>query len=176
LAARYRESDWLDPRLLLRQSLIHGKGLVATQPFRVDEVVIVYGGTLFTKEDIAAGKANNRTLMQIDEDRWLGEPADQPLGTGYFLNHSCDPNLWIVGDVTLTARRRIDLGEEVTMDYATHFADSAWTMRNPCCCRSKLCRRNITGRDWMLKDLQERYGGHFSPILNKRIAQLHGSG
>ncbi len=61
LATRYRDRSNLDPRLALRESLIHGKGLIATQPFRVDEVVIVFGGALFTKEDIVAGKANNRT-------------------------------------------------------------------------------------------------------------------
>jgi len=172
LAARYRDRSWLDPRLALLQSSIHGKGLVATQTFRIDEVVIVFGGTLFSKEDIAAGRANNRTLMQVDEDLWLGDPANQPLGKDYFLNHSCDPNLWIADDVTLTARRRIDPGEEVTMDYATHFADPGWTMRNSCNCGSSLCRRIVTGRDWMLKDLQAKYHGHFSRLLNKRIAQV----
>ncbi|TMI55006.1 hypothetical protein E6H15_04735, partial [Candidatus Bathyarchaeota archaeon] len=85
MAAPYRDRSWLDPRLALRKSLIRGKGLVATQSFGVDEVVVVFGGTLFSKEDIAAGKANNRTLMQVDEDLWLGDPANQPLGEDYFL-------------------------------------------------------------------------------------------
>src|SRR5437899_1887162 len=82
--------------------------------------------------DSVATNANKNTLMQVDEGRWLEDPANQPLGKDYFLNHSCDPNLWIADDVTLTARRRIDPGEEVTMDYATHFADPGWTMRNSC--------------------------------------------
>ena len=175
MAAPYRDRSWLDPRLALRKSLIHGKGLVATQSFGVDEVVVVFGGTLFSKEDIAAGKANNRTLMQVDEDLWLGDPANQPLGEDYFLNHSCDPNLWITGDVTLTARKNIDPGEEVTMDYATHFADPTWTMKNTCNCGSQHCRRIITGRDWMRKDQQARYRGHFTPFLNMRITRLERS-
>ena len=100
--------------------MIHGKGLVATQRFRVDEVVILFGGTLFSKENIVAGKADSRTLMQVDEDLWLGEPIGRPLGAGNFINHFCDPNLWITDEVTnLTARREINPGEEVTMDYAT---------------------------------------------------------
>ncbi|TMI50964.1 SET domain-containing protein [Candidatus Bathyarchaeota archaeon] len=145
MAAPYRDRSWLDPRLALRKSLIRGKGLVATQSIGVDEVVVVFGGTLFSKEDIAAGKANNRTLMQVDEDLWLGDPANQPLGEDYFLNHSCDPNLWITGDVTLTARK------------------------------NQHCRRIITGRDWMRKDQQARYRGHFTPFLNMRITRLEGS-
>ena len=169
-ATNYREKSWLDPRIVLGESPIHGKGLFAVQPFRVDEVVIVFGGSLFSREDIAAGKANNRTLMQVNEGLWLGDPADQALGSDYFINHSCDPNLWITSGVNLTSRREIIPGEEVTMDYATHFADASWTMNNPCHCGSKLCRRIITGRDWMLKDLQERYRGHFSSLLNLRIS------
>ncbi len=170
----YPEKDWLDPRLELRQSSIHGKGLFASQPFRVVEVVMVFGGTLFSKEDVAAGKANNRTLMQVDENLWLGDPVDQPLGMAYFLNHSCDPNLWISGGTKLTARREVAAGEEVTMDYSTHFADPSWTMRDTCNCGSRNCRRIVTGRDWEQKDLQHRYRSHFSPLLNKAISHLLG--
>ena len=168
----YREKSWLDPRITLGHSSIHGKGLFAAEPFRVGEVLIVFGGSLFSREDIAAGKANNRTLMQVDENLWLGDPADQTLGEDYFINHSCDPNLWITEGVNLIARREIIRGEEVTMDYATHFADASWTMNGSCHCGSKLCRRVITGRDWMLQDLQERYSGHFSPLLKMRISAL----
>jgi len=171
-ATNYREKSWLDPRIALRQSSIHGKGLFAAEPFTVGEVVIVFGGSLFFREDIAAGKANNRTLMQVNEDLWLGDPADHALGEDYFINHSCDPNLWITEGVNLISRREIIRGEEVTMDYATHFADASWTMKNPCNCGSKLCGRVITGRDWMLQDLQERYRGHFSSLLKMRITRL----
>ncbi len=158
--------------LEVRQSRIHGKGFHASQAIRAGEVVIEFGGTLFSKADIDAGKANNRTLMQVDEVTWLGNRADEPLGEDYFINHSCDPNLWLLDEVTLVARRQIGAGEEVTMDYAMHFADSAWTMRNSCQCGSTLCRHTITGRDWMMRGLQERYAGHFSPFLNERITRL----
>lgn len=175
LLSRYRPGTWLDPRLELRPSLIHGKGLIAVRPIKRGDVVIIFGGTLFAKEDIAAGKANDRTLMQVDEESWLGNRADEPLGEDYFINNSCDPNLWVQDEVTLTARRSIAAGEEATMDYAMHFADPAWTMRQPCSCGSSLCRGQIRGTDWMLDDLQKRYLGHFSPLLNQRIAHLQKS-
>jgi hypothetical protein len=136
---------------------------------------MIFGGTLFSREDIVAGKANTRTLMQIGEESWLGNRADEPLSEDYFINHSCDPDLWMQDEVTLTARRRITTGEEVTMDYAMHFADPAWTMRQPCSCGSSLCRSQIRGTDWMLQDLQKRYFGHFSPLLSQRIRHLPGS-
>jgi SET domain-containing protein len=138
----------------VRPSLIHGKGLIAVRPIKRGEVVMIFGGTLFSREDIVAGKANTRTLMQIGEESWLGNRADEPLSEDYFINHSCDPDLWMQDEVTLTARRRITTGEEVTMDYAMHFADPTWTMRQPCSCGSSLCRGQIRGTDWMLDDLQ----------------------
>jgi SET domain-containing protein len=110
--------------------------------------------------------------MQVNDDSWLGNSAEEPVGEDYFINHSCDPNLWMSDEVTLAARRNIAAGEEVMMDYATHFADPDWTMRNPCKCGSLLCRQVITGKDWMLVQLQISYRDHFSPFLNRRVASL----
>ncbi len=168
----YRDQSWLHPGLKLRLSRIHGKGLVVTRPLPQGEAVLIFGGTLFSKAQVVAGKANNRTLMQMDDDSWLGNRAEEPIGEDYFINHSCEPNLWMGDEVTLVARRKIAAGEEVTMDYAMHFADPNWTMRNPCKCGSSLCRQVITGKDWMLAQLQTSYRDHFSPFLNKRVASL----
>jgi hypothetical protein len=142
---------------------------------RKGETVLIFGGTLLSKTQVEAGKANNRTLMQIDDDSWLGNRAEEPVGEDYFINHSCDPNLWMSDEVTLTARRDIADGEEVTMDYAMHFADPNWTMRTPCKCGSSQCRQIITGKDWTLAQLQARYRDHFSPVLNRRVATLVGT-
>ena len=75
-------------------------------------------------------------------------------------------------EVTLVARTDIAPGVEVTMDYAMHFADPGWTMRNQCNCGSPQCRQLITGKDWMIEEIQKRYGDHFSPFLNKLIAVM----
>jgi uncharacterized protein len=165
-------NDWRDSRLVLRLSSIHGKGHFASQPFKAGEVVWVFGGTLFSREDIVAGRANERTLMRLDKNLWIGSTTEKPLDDDYYLNHSCDPNLWITDAIKLTARRDIAAGEEVTMDYATHFDDPSWTMKNRCNCGSRSCRGTITGSDWMRKDLQEMYRGHFTPFLNTRISQI----
>ena len=168
----YSPESWLDPRLEVRSSPIHGKGFFASRPFQAGDIVIVFGGTLFSMPDVESGKANTRTLMLIDDGLWLGNRVDQPLGEDYFVNHSCDPNLWMTDEVTLVARRDIPAQEEVTMDYAMHFADPDWNMRTPCRCGSTRCRGTITGKDWLLEDLQKRYREHFSPFLNKRIERL----
>jgi SET domain-containing protein len=169
-----RES-WLDPRIEVRPSTIHGCGMFAAQPIHAGEVVIIWGGDLFTGEDIRAGKARRDSVAALDEDLYLADPVDDPDGPDYFLNHSCSPNVWMQDAVTLVARRDIVPSEELTADYALWEMDEDWTLPEECRCGSPLCRTIITGGDWRLAMLQERYAGHFSPLLNRRIGQQNAS-
>ena len=86
------------------------------------------------------------------------------------MNHSCDPNIWMSDAFTLSARRRIEPGEELTADYALWLYDVDWVL-DPCRCGSPLCRGRVTGRDWQLPELQVRYAGHFTPFINRLIWQ-----
>lgn len=76
------------------------------EPFEAGEIVIVFGGILFTAEDITTGKANPRTLMRVTEDLWLGSHGDKRIEDDYYLNHSCDPNIWLIDEARLQARRK----------------------------------------------------------------------
>ena len=67
-----------------------------------------------------------------------------------------------MGDtVTLVARRRIDPGEELPVDYALFEANENAIMEWECFCGSPNCRKRVTGQDWRLPELQRRYAGHF---------------
>ena len=171
--ARYRASGWLDRRLVLGPSPIHGGGLFAQAPSAVGEVVIVRGGMLFDDADIAAGRVAAGSTVAVGEVLYLGSAVGTYVrkrdDLGDCINHSCDPNVWLRDEVTSVTRDGIAAGEELTMDYAMfqareeHVTD--WRRR----CGSPLCRSIVTGRDWRLPTLQERYAGHFSPFLNERI-------
>jgi hypothetical protein len=76
-------------------------------------------------------------------------------------------------NVTVVARRDIQAGEEITGDYAVWEGEPEYLL-GPCECGSPLCRTVITGNDWMLPQLQERYAGHFLPFINQRIVQMQG--
>lgn len=104
--------------------------------------------------------------MQWDNDLFSVE--DRGDDQGYFINHSCDSNLWMQGTFTLIAKRDITPNEEITADYALWEAwgyVSSWD----CNCGSLLCRKKVTGKDWRLPEVQKRYLNHFSPLINKRI-------
>lgn len=80
------------------------------------------------------------------------------------INHSCDPNAWLRG-LDVVARRPIEPGEELTLDYAT-FNDEH--MRPfECACGSAECRGLIRGDDYLL-DVVGRYRGHLSDHIARR--------
>jgi uncharacterized protein len=163
---------WIDPRLEIRRSPLGGQGSYACQPIKECEIVTIWGAEVFTKEDVNGGKTQGRLIVPIGEGRYLAYETYDSKAPDHFLNHSCDPNIWLVDEVTLVARRAIDLGEELTADYATWELQEDWVSPWSCNCRSKLCRGIITGRDWRLPELQGRYGNHFLPCINEKIKGL----
>ena len=165
-----REEPWLDPRLKLGPSPIHGQGTFATALIDAGEVVSVWGGRLATAQEAARAKALGKLVMQVDDDVYAVEERGEH--ETYFMNHSCDPNVRMAGALTMAARRRIAPGGELTVDYALFEEDEDFTMPWECICGSPICRKRITGRDWRLPDLQQRYAGHFLPAIAQRIARL----
>jgi uncharacterized protein len=158
---------WVDPRIEARPSAIEGLGLFASAPIRRGEVVGILGGRVVDDEELARiVRSREKYNTSAISEGWNVLLADDELiARG---NHSCDSNLWMRDAVTLEARSDIEIGEEVTIDYALQTAVE-WEMR--CNCGSRLCRRVVRGSDWRMPDVQKRYAGHFSPFLNARIAR-----
>jgi uncharacterized protein len=146
--------------------------MFAHGPVRAGEVVVVWGGMVLTEDDIRSGRARRGGVAAVDEGLYLAGRALEAPDDADFMNHSCDPNVWMLDNVTLAARRNIEPGEELTVDYAMWEADEGWVSRWECLCGSPRCRRWVTGRDWRSRDLQDAYRGHFSPFIEKRIARL----
>jgi uncharacterized protein len=163
----YLSETWYDPRLELRPSPTHGTGMFATDLIREGEVVMIWGGTLYVRADLKAGKVPGDTSYSfIEEDVLLAAPGD---GMDYFVNHSCDPSVWMADRTTVVARRDIQPGEEITGDYVVWESDPSYTV-DPCMCGTEYCRGRFTGDDWRLPELQARYQGHFLPYISARIA------
>ena len=134
------------------------------------EVVVVWGGEFVGKEGAEkVQQKRNILVMQLDDDLFsIEERGDDDT---YFMNHSCDPNVWMKDAITLVARRDILRGEELTADYALWEGGNYISQWN-CVCGSSLCRKRITGQDWKIPLLQKRYKAHFSPLINKRINKI----
>jgi len=168
----YPSENWIDPRVEVRPSPIHGLGLFVRPgaEFAEGEVVIRFGGTVVRAEEATPDCFRPRSLIGIADGYYLGTPVTSLVTPDEYLNHSCDPNVWMLDEVTVVARRPI-AAEELTCDWSMWFDDDA-VMTESCRCGSPLCRRRVTAKDWMLKELQQHYGDHFCPFINQKIQQL----
>jgi hypothetical protein len=92
------------------------------------------------------------------------------IGQGDYFNHSCDANAGLVGQITLYALRDIRVGEQVCFDYA--MSDCSPYDEFDCQCGAHNCRRQITGNDWQIKELQDRYAGYFAPHIQRHIDEM----
>jgi uncharacterized protein len=174
LTRQYNARSWVDPRVVVRPSGIQGQGGFAREAIHKDEIVGIIGGTAMTEEQFQAfaETATQYDAVQIGEELHLVDLSHDPRATNGSFNHSCDSNLWLKDEVTIFARRDIQSGEELTIDYALFTASPGWVLDIPCRCGSPLCRQTVSGSDWRLPEVQARYRGHFSPFLNQRIAAL----
>jgi SET domain-containing protein len=167
-----------------RASAIEGNGCFATRFIAAGTVVERFKGQEVTLSDLHQIEAEGKyhSSLAIGEGRHLllnvidpaGSPVALDVGSGVGgFNHSCDSNLWLRDPVTVVARRDIAAGDELTLDDALASDDPSFVM-GPCRCGAPVCRGRVTGADWRLPEVQERYAGHFSPFLNERIARLNG--
>lgn len=160
---------WLHADVRVRGSAIEGQGLFAARPLAADVTVALLGGRLVTTAQLrhllaeAAGREYVDTIC-VDDDVHLVLPPDQPIHYG---NHSCDPTLWHTDAYTLVTRRPVDVGEELTVDYATQTTEPAFRMA--CRCGMSLCRAVVTGTDWRSTAWADRYRGHVVPAVARRI-------
>lgn len=145
-----------------------GHGVFALQRIAAGERLVVWGGEIVTGERLATLPPGERRLcLQVEEELYLWTTREGPAD---WINHSCDPNAGLQGQITLVALRDIDPGEEICFDYA--MSDGSPYDEFDCHCGALECRGRVTGEDWRRAELQDRYQGFFSPYLQRRIDAL----
>lgn len=165
---KYPKKSWMSPKVEVMPSLLHGRGTFTKKLVKAGETVIIFGGDYVSKKEAMKAKnQDDKLVMQFDEDIYTVEERGDDIT--YFINHSCDPNVWMKRAFTLVARRNIQACEELTADYIFWEADKNYVAKWDCVCGSALCRKKITGKDWRLSELQKSYKNHFTTLLNKRI-------
>lgn len=160
----------LSPKLEVRACLEKGGwGVFAREAIKKDDLLCVWGGIAMTGEE-ARGQSTYKLThgLQVEENIYLipimdAEDAD-------YINHSCNPNAGLSGQITVVAMRDIEAGEEICFDYA--MSDSSDYDEFECHCGAHNCRKRVTGNDWKLPELHERYKGYFIPYLQRRIDAL----
>ena len=161
--------NWLSPSAEARPVGDNGWGIFARETIPAGTTVAAFGGwslrgrTLATLHDGPAEPLHpgrRRPLPRADES-----PSPATCSTTRASRRAGSSARSL-----LVALRDIEVGEELTFDYAT--CDGTDYDEFVCACGEPTCRGTVTGRDWLLPELQERYAGWFSPYLARRIAAL----
>ena len=146
-----------------------GKAVYARELIEPGELIAVWSGRLVSADELDDLPEDIRHhTAQVEEGLYLAslsahEPPD-------YINHSCEPNCGLDGQITIVAMHAIQPGDEVTIDYA--MCDGSPYDEFDCACGSSQCRGRVTGNDWRDPTLWKRYAGHFSPYLQRRINAL----
>lgn len=138
----------------MRRSGIQGRGVFAVQPIPEGKRVVEYTGERITPRVADARypddtKGRHHTFLfavsnrVVIDARAIGNDAR-------YINHSCAPNCESIVErsrIFIYAMRDIDVGEELSYDYAL-IVDGPFTKKElrrlyPCKCRSKACRGTL---------------------------------
>jgi len=161
----------LHKNIELKKSSSGGLGLFATDFIPKGAIIWCGEGSRDSLVDCDTAKSFSEEklsyCMQVEDNLVLSSAEDVFLDASHFMNHSCDPNSWFIGDVLMEARRDIFAGDEITYDYGT--CDSVFERIKNCSCGTSKCRGKVTEKDYLLQDLQNRYGHHFALYLLARI-------
>jgi hypothetical protein len=167
-----RVRSWITPKATKGgASAIAGQGVHAVEAIAGGEVVAVKGGHLVDGSAVAElPEALRDSAFPIAADCFLAALTHEEYdGVMMRVNHSCEPNVGMGGNVLLVSMRDIAAGEEITIDYALFLGDPGFAME--CRCRTAACRGVVQGTDWTRTDLRERYRGWFSWWLQQKITR-----
>ena len=146
-----------------------GKAVYARELIEPGELVAVWSGRLVSAEELEELPEDIRHhTAQVEEGLYLASLRAHE--TPDYINHSCEPNCGLDGQIAIVAMHAIQAGDEVTIDYA--MCDGSPYDEFDCACGSVQCRGRVTGNDWRDPVLWKRYAGHFSPYLQRRINAL----
>ncbi len=146
--AHHPSSPYAQARYELRPSriVLDQVGLFALVSFLAEEVVAPYAyfdeSRLITWSELETlDEATRHKLIQYcyKDKKGLHAPKNiNSLGICYFINHSCDPNLYCNKKGDYVARRTIDAGEELTADLEKNMKKTYTQFT--CSCKSANCR------------------------------------
>jgi uncharacterized protein len=119
---------------------IEGRGVHAIATIAAGEVVAVKGGHIVDGPAVAGlPEAIRDSAFPIAADLFMAAlaPGDYD-GVLMRVNHSCEPNVGIGGNMLVVAMRDIAAGEKLTIDYALFLGNPGFAM--DCRCATAACR------------------------------------
>jgi SET domain-containing protein len=167
-----RQHSYLSPKCRVEKSAIHKRGVFAKATLSRGEIIALWGGVVYSLAEttrLAKKYPYFEThTVSISTDFYLGPITlnQTPLDDTEMMNHSCEPNAGIKGQIAVVARRIIRPGEEVCFDYDTTEISAIPFL---CHCGTSSCRRRIDGSAWKDQHFRTRNRGYFSWYIQELI-------
>lgn len=141
------------PRIAVRRSGIHGRGVFARHALREDETVCEYTGEIISEAEVARRcpedmrGLNHTFIFGVAHDHNIDGGARGDIAR--WINHSCDPNCDTYEKdkrIFIRAIRDIRPGEKLSYDYCIEAGERltrAVKARWPCWCGAETCRGTV---------------------------------
>lgn len=141
------------PRIVVRRSGIHGRGVFARRLLREGETVCEYKGERISEAEIGRrypeqrDGLNHTFVFGVEHDLNIDGGANGNIAR--WINHGCDANCDTYEKdqrIYVRAIRDIRPGEELSYDYAIEAGErltKALKARWPCWCGAKKCRGTV---------------------------------
>lgn len=146
------------------------RGCFTSVAIPTDAVVFVDGGMVIQNlERLPKDLYGHQNL--IAPELYLSPQDYDAMEPIWFLNHHCAANLKRVGGLVYVARRPIEAGEELTIDYAAFVAgvEVPWSM--PCLCAAPSCRGTVTADDWRNPRLARQLWPELLPFVQQKVLE-----
>ena len=128
-------------------------GRVATKDIAKDEIIYRIGG-MWIDWNIRK-EYFELDYFQLVDGMYYFQGGLNP-GLFSAVNHSCDPNAYYEDTIVVRAFKHIPKDTEITIDYGA-LVDHNYIIFEECACESKHCRKQITGKDWLVHSLPIKY-------------------
>jgi hypothetical protein len=142
--------------------------IVAKETIHANTVIQRAGGLVLC--GLEGIPLDQRYAVLFDEGLYAAPHDYDNLEDFWFINHSCDANMARIGGSVMIAKRKIEPGEELTVDYAPLVATlENWEMH--CSCGAGICRNIITGDDWKSNKIANLLWKEWLPHVQRMIIE-----
>ena len=141
--------------LYIEETKTHGKSIFALRPFKKEEIVFTVNGPIIKVPTIYTIPISSKLFID-------------PLTPGRYLCHSCNPSCGVRNRTQIVARRDIDIGQEINIDYAmivSRFLTEMTKENRVCHCDSSRCRGKLGCYDELPDELKLEYRSFISEYL-----------
>lgn len=171
-----KQFSWISPLIEARSSKTSGNGVFAKKNIPKHTLLAIFGGYILTKNEERKLPLSIRDNgIQIERNFVIALRSPNEFSPSDYINHSCEPNAGIRGQISLYSISDINAKEEISFDYGTVLfgTQKKPTYKLKCNCGSQSCRGVITDHDWLLPHLHKRLMGYIPYYILDEIKKMN---